>query len=98
MSVIPDTAVTAEGEPEWTADYGPSFDYRDPDGNGIELPADDYGHDLGSRMELVDRNGIELPAYNCGHDLGRWIEFVEGRLQRSQMGINAPGVELPDAE
>ena len=42
-------------EPEWTVNHGPtmSFYYRDPDGHGIELQADNCGHDLERWSELI---------------------------------------------
>jgi catechol 2,3-dioxygenase len=43
-------------EPEWTVNHGPttSFYYRDPDGNGIELQADNCGHDLQRWTEFIE--------------------------------------------
>jgi catechol-2,3-dioxygenase len=42
--------------PEWTVNHGAtmSFYYRDPDGHGIELQADNCGHDIERWKEIID--------------------------------------------
>jgi catechol-2,3-dioxygenase len=101
-------------EPWWTVNHGPttSFYYRDPDGHGIELQADNCGHDLERWKEIINgpfqqnQMGINVDPDKMVQARARGVseEQIAADSYKSRnnpyaaAGYGPPGLNLPVPE
>lgn len=94
-------------EPEWTVNHGPtmSFYYRDPDGHGIELQADNCGHDPERWREIVNgpfrqnQMGINVDPDKLVEARSRGVseaEIAKDSYKKRDNPYAAPGYGPPD--
>jgi catechol-2,3-dioxygenase len=77
-------------EPEWTVNHGPtmSFYYRDPDGHGIELQADNCGHDL-ERWKAIINGPFQHDQMGINVDPDKLVAARARRVSEEQIAIDS---------
>jgi catechol-2,3-dioxygenase len=77
-------------EPEWTVNHGPttSLYYRDPDGHGIELQADNCGHDT-ERWRAIINGPFQRNQMGINVDPGKLVAARARGVSEAQIAVDS---------